>query len=571
MMVKTGTGVALAVLLSCLAATIALADERILNYHSDITVMEDGSMTVVETITVRAEGQRIRRGIYRDFPTDYKDRLGNRVRVGFDVLEVRRDRAIEPFHTEKRANGVRVYVGSADVFLAPGEYEYAISYRVTQMLGFFEDHDELYWNVTGNGWDFLIESASASITLPAGIESGDIKIEGYTGGFSDQDKAYTAIVNFQGIAEIQTTGRLAARQGLTVVVSWPKGYVKEPTRSEKMALLLRQNLGLLLVLSASLASLVYLFFAWTRVGRDPPPGVIFPHYEAPEGYSPASIRYIWKMGYDKRALTAAVLNLAVKGFFTIESRDDAYTLRSTGKTADHSLAPGEAVLLSKLFEKNDSVQLEDENHAVIRKAMDAHASTLKRYHQQRYFSRNGLFLLPSFFILIGALLVTVIIGQISPAIIIAGVLSGIVVALFAWLLRAPTLLGRKLLDKVEGFRLYLEKAEKDDLDLRNPPEKTPELFETLLPFALALGVEQPWAEQFEDVFRKIPDREQAAYAPAWYSGRWDAGNPAKMANVVGASLSSAISSASTPPGSSSGSGGGGFSGGGGGGGGGGGW
>lgn len=558
-------------LLVSLAAGYVQADERILRYHSDIEVMEDGSMSVVETIAVRAEGKKIRRGIYRDYPTDYKDMLGNRVRVGFELIDVQRNRSAEPHRIEKRSNGVRIYAGSADVFLEPGEYEYTIGYRVTRMLGFFDDHDELYWNVTGLGWDFPIDNASASVRLPEGVDAGEIQVEGYTGGFGSTEQAYSAYVTGNGVAKIETTDTLASRQGLTVVVSWPKGHVDEPTFSENMAFLLRQNLGLLVAFAAGLASLVYLLLAWHRVGRDPPPGVIFPHYEAPEGFSPASIRFIWKMGYDKSALTAAVLNLAVKGFVTIDNRSGKYTVASTNKRSDNSLAPGEAVLLSSLFSKQSTVLLEDENHAVIGKAMRDHESTLKRYHQQRYFVRNSIFLLPSIVLLVGALFAVVLLGQMSPAIIIVAIASAIAVALFAWLLRAPTLLGRSLLDKVEGFRLYLEKAEKDDLHSRNPPEKTPGLFEAFLPFALALGVEQPWAEQFEDVFQRIKEQQGESYKPRWYSGRWDAGNPAKMANVLGSSLSSAISSASSPPGSSSGSGGGGFSGGGGGGGGGGGW
>jgi uncharacterized membrane protein len=154
------------------------------------------------------------------------------------------------------------------------------------------------------------------------------------------------------------------------------------------------------------------------------------------------------------------------------------------------------------------------------------------------------------------------------------VLFGLMAAahiLFYWLLRAPTERGRRLMDKLEGFKSYLEVAEKDELNLRNPPEKTPELFERYLPFALALGVEQAWAEKFAGVFARLEASGSASYHPAWYHGHFNPHAIGSFTSGVGASLTSAISSASTPPGSSSGSGGGGFSGGGGGGGGGGGW
>lgn len=159
-------------LLSCLVLLLfalpALADERILSYQSDIEVFADGSMQVSEAITVRAEGNQIKRGIYRDFPTDYTDRFGNHYRVDFEVLRVLRDGVAEAFHTQPGTRGVRVYMGRKDVYLEPGEYRYVITYRTNRQLGFFESHDELYWNVTGNDWSFPIDDIRATVVLQIG-------------------------------------------------------------------------------------------------------------------------------------------------------------------------------------------------------------------------------------------------------------------------------------------------------------------------------------------------------------------------------------------------------------------
>ena len=171
----------LIVVVLLIAATGACADERILDYHSEIAIAADASMTVSETIRVRAEGSRIRRGIYRDFPTAYRDRSGRRVNVVFDPLDVSRDGAPEPWHAEPFANGVRVYFGNADVLLDPGEHTYVFRYRTARQLRFFDDHDELYWNVTGNGWDFSIDRASARVSLPAAAGPAAMKVEAYTG------------------------------------------------------------------------------------------------------------------------------------------------------------------------------------------------------------------------------------------------------------------------------------------------------------------------------------------------------------------------------------------------------
>lgn len=148
--------------------------ERIISFDSKIKISEDGSMLVTEIIKVHAEGNKIKRGIYRDFPTDYKDKYGNNIRILFEVKEVLRDGLREPYHTERQSNGIRVYFGSSSYFLSPGDYTYAITYKTNRQIGYFEDNDELYWNVTGNGWDFDIERASATIFLPKGINRNNI-------------------------------------------------------------------------------------------------------------------------------------------------------------------------------------------------------------------------------------------------------------------------------------------------------------------------------------------------------------------------------------------------------------
>ena len=566
-----GLPLALVGWLLTLSAIVAQAEEGILLYESDVAIAADGSMQVTETISVRAEGNQIRRGIYRDFPTDYRDRLGNRYRVAFEILSVQRDSLTEPYFIEKRSNGVRVYIGSAETFIDPGDYEYRLTYRTDRQLGFFENHDELYWNVTGNGWDFAIGQARARVTLPEYVSREQLTVEGYTGPQGSSGQDYRAQV-VSGGATIETTRALRPREGLTLVVTWPKGIVAEPSLTEKFAALLKDNAGLLLALASLFAGAGYLLFAWYRAGRDPKRGVIFPHYAPPKGFSPASIRYVNRMGYDKKAFTAALINLAVKGFVTIERSSGDYTLRRLQHRPDRSqLAPGEQVLLKELFGSSTKLKLKDENHAAIGKALSAHGRALKRDYHKKYFLTNTILLVPAW-ILLGISVAIVVMLQLGSLLVFVTYgISLFLLFAFTYLMKAPTPAGRRLMDKAEGFKLYLEVAEKDDLKLRNPPTRTPELFERYLPFALALNVEQPWAEQFTALFEQLRRETGNDYRPNWYSGRFDTRNPVRFASDMGSGLSSAISSASTPPGSSSGSGGGGSSGGGGGGGGGGGW
>jgi len=546
----------------------AAAAERILDYRSEIEVKADATVIVAEHIAVEAAGEIIRRGIYRDFPTDYRDRLGNRYRVAFEVLEVTRNGAPEPYHTERRANGVRVYVGRADRFVEHGRQDYRIVYRTDRQLGYFERHDELYWNVTGNGWDLPIDRAGAVVRLPDGVPMGEVTLEAYTGRQGSTEQSYAADIDGRE-AVISATRSLGPREGFTIVVGWPKGHVHEPGPAERVARTLADNRGLLLAVLGLLLVLGYLGWAWSRYGRDPRKGVIFPHYAPPERYSPASARYIMRMGYDHRAFTAAIISLAVKGHIEIDEHEGKYTLVKLA--SDQPLAAGEQALRDALFAKGVFVELDNKNHALMRAARRAHERSLKRDYRKIYFYTNSNLLLPSLGATAALVLAIGLLDAFRP--MVFAVLGVILLAhiVFAWLLRAPTARGRMLMDKLEGFRSYLEVAEKDELNLRNPPEKTPELFERYLPFALALGVEQQWAEKFAALFARLDRQQETSYRPTWYRGDFHAADIGKFTSGIGSSLSTAIASASTPPGSSSGGGGGGSSGGGGGGGGGGGW
>jgi hypothetical protein len=143
--------------ISVFLPAMGVADERILDYQSDILIHTDGNLVVTETIQVRVEGTDIRRGIFRDFPTRYKDRFGNQYKVDLNILDIQRNGIPEPFHTEKRSNGLRIYMGSASQMLTHGNHTYQLRYQTSRQLGFFKDYDELYWNVTGNGWMFPID------------------------------------------------------------------------------------------------------------------------------------------------------------------------------------------------------------------------------------------------------------------------------------------------------------------------------------------------------------------------------------------------------------------------------
>ena len=206
--------------------------ERILDFHSRIQVHQDGSMTVTENIRVVCAGKQIKRGIYRDFPSKYKDRYGNTVRVGFEVVTVLRDDHPAPYHIKQLSNGERVYIGQKKVFLRPATYTYTITYRTYGGLGFFRDFDELYWNVTGHGWGFVINRAEAVIELPLGADI--LNNAAYTGRYGGKGQDFTTGYDEQGNISFTTTRPLMPKEGLTIAVAWPKGIVTESTFVDKL-------------------------------------------------------------------------------------------------------------------------------------------------------------------------------------------------------------------------------------------------------------------------------------------------------------------------------------------------
>ncbi len=336
------------------------AEEVIKNFISDVTVNKDGSLDVRETIVVRAEGRDIRRGILRDFPTTYTDKNDVQVRVGFDVLDVQRDGRDETYSVENISNGRRIKIGNADVFLRNGEHTYKISYRTTRQIGFFQNFDELYWNVTGNGWTFPIEKASTIIRLPEGAAVGQHSV--YT-GFQGQNGTDADVVSASGNRfEAQTTRRLRANEGFTVAVAWPKGVVAAPTAAEKQRDWIRDNIGYFGLALTLLLVPLYYFFAWLRVGRDPPKGTIVPLFHPPEGMGPSGMRYIYKAGYDDKAFAAGLVGLAVKGRMAISSDGDDYSITKKSD-AEAALTRGEAALLQAT--PNGTLDLQQTNHSRV--------------------------------------------------------------------------------------------------------------------------------------------------------------------------------------------------------------
>jgi len=585
---------ALLLVFSCTHAC-AGAREYIEFFDSTITVEKSGMLDVRERIIVHAEHDQVKRGIFRELPLVYSDGAGLLKRISYELVECTLDGNTIPVFTRYARNGVVFVVGNPDKFVDIGRHEFVVHYRLSNELGFFATHDELYFNVTGNGWRLPIDHVRARIELPYEGPQDKINLAAYTGAFGS--KSHDAQWRVESLGDknsivFETTHLLYRYEGLSIVVGWPKGYVVAPTLYSTIVRFVTDNRSIIILLICLLFSIFFGIYFVLRTRRAAPRGTIFPLFEPPAGYSPGACAYMLNRTYSSRSFAADVVGIAVAGGIAIESIKGLFggkTYRLTKK--EHNLdtkikenAPEEYSfesynkIVAGLFADSDTIELKKgkENKILIQAA-----ERVNIYYDHIY----GSFIRSNFlgFILTGALACIgfVISYLIDPFLFASLIVYWLLGLLFCTVIvigmfnRWYTPEGRAIVDRIEGFKMYLEIAESERLKIiGTPPDRTPEVYETFLPYAMALNVEKAWTKQFEPVFEAYERTHHTPYYPLWFIGSGLSGfsSGSFASSFVSSIGSSTISSSSFAPGKSSGFGsGGGFSGGGGGGGGGGGW
>jgi hypothetical protein len=536
-----------------------------------IDVSADGSILVDETIVPRFTGSW--NGIFRTVPVEYRTPQGLNYTLRLDVESVTdgEGRALKyESSRERHYRKFKIYVpGAADATRVV-----KLRYRVGNGLRFFDEHDELYWNVTGDEWEVPIESASAHVRLPDGVSG--LRATAFRGAYGSTEQSDVSTAS-DGV-HVKTTRGLGMREGLTVVVGWNPGVVHRPTSVEKAADTVYSNLPL------AVPPLVFLgmYRLWRTRGRDPELTPIAPQYEPPAHMTPAELGTLVDGKPDMRDITASIVDLAVRGYLHITeaeterlfglftNRDYTFSLKK-GRSEWAALKPHERDLLDALFAGGTtSVTLSDLKNKFYRHLPGLRDELYGRLVADGYYTgrpdRVRLLYIA------GGIVVGGLIGVVGTSIlsargmqpgsgIAAGILSGLIVIFFGWFMPSRTTRGTRELEKVLGFREFLSRVEGDRLDRM---VKSPEMFEKFLPFAMALGVEANWAKAFEGIYSQ---------PPSWYTGPGGIHTfrATSFTNNLGVMSTAAAATMSSAPRSSSGSGfsggssGGGFGGGGGGG------
>lgn len=573
-----------------LLAPFSARAEKIKDFSAVLRINSDSSLDVQENIVYDFEGAE-RHGIFRDIPVKYKARGGN---YNLRISQIRVTDALDApyrFQVSGQGSDKRIKIGDPDTYVT-GVKTYVISYRINRAINYFDDYDELYWNVTGNAWAVPIEASAAEVILPGRAQTEKIRLACFAGLLGSVDSC--DFRNFEASAgsggeAVFSQGKLGAGQGLTVVVGFPKGLVNRQSFWQGAAYVLQDNW----ILALPLLVFGLMFYLWRTRGRDPKgSGVIVAQYEAPDNLTAAEVGAIVDNIVQNKDVTAAIIQLAVKGYLKISkvktrgflTVSDDWQLERL-KFADDSLNYFEKEIMRRLFSYDDTAA-EDSSKTTelpVKRSVTLGVLQNKFYKDMEeikkqiyesavskgYYSKNPEkerrnYLSVGFFVAFFSIWSS---GFFGGYFVASALVSAAIIMIFAFIMPARTKKGADAKDAILGLKMYLSVAEKDRINFHNAPEKTPERFEKLLPYAMALGVESQWAKQFEGIYNRNP---------SWYGdssgGAFNYFLFVNSLNHFSSAAGSTLSSSSRAGAAGGGSGfGGGFSGGGFGGGGGGSW
>ena len=460
--------------------------------------------------------------LYRTIPVEYVTPQGFNYSL-FVKFKGATDAANQPLKVESLREGHylkwKIYVDDA----TDAERTIHLHYQVQNGLKFFEDHDELYWNVTGDEWDVPVGEASAPILLPQGVTG--VRTNEFTGSYGSRSQNANVSAS-DNTVEVSMLRPLSFHEGLTVVVGWDKGFVKEPETSELIDEFLASNWPVFFPIPVFLVMLHRYICQWTR----PACYLIAVQYAPPDGMSPAEAGTLVDEAAAMRDITATIVDLAVRGYIVIEekeksgmmglvhNKDYVFHLKKSAKEWA-GLKSHELVLLAGIFSNGaqTDVELSSLQNEFYKNLPSIKNSIFDELMERGYFQHRPDYVRSAFVgggIAIGVLLFLIgnalsqKMGMAPAPFLIAAILSGAIIVGFGWFMRAHTANGVKALSGVLGFEDFLTHVEAGHLDRIS---QTPETFEKFLPFAMALGVEKKWVGAFQNIYTQPPSWYQGGY------------------------------------------------------------
>jgi len=484
---------------------------RITDFEDHISVAKDGSAEVRERITVVFEGRF--HGIYRQIPIEYPGPNRSNYELYLHVMSVTDGEGGSLKYDSSVSHGERnlkIYIPDA----VDATRIVEITYQVPNGTKFFEDHDEFYWNVTGNDWPVPIEHASAIVRFPESA-AGSLSVQAFTGVYGSAERDATAKV-VGAETRFETNNPLPMRGGLTIDVYIPKDILSQPNALTRFFWFLGANPALFF----PVVTLAVMFPLWWYKGRDPDPGMsVAPMYDPPPGISPAEAGTLLDDTIHPRDITSTMVDLAVRGYIKIEETADKglvfthkdyifHSLKPAAAWTDKSLAPHERVMLENVFAGGSETRLSNLKNRFYT------AVPIIRQDIMAALKNKGIYLLDpesaNAFSIAAAIVILIPFAIFQymgwanflssvPLLIGSVLVAAIVWWLFARVMTAKTVKGGRVRVAVVGFQEFMDRVDKERLKLMPPTT-----FEKYLPYAMALGVEHHWAQAFAGIVQDPP-------------------------------------------------------------------
>lgn len=554
-MKKIFYAISLSVLFILPLAPLSAQVEQIDSFKTVLQVQEDASIIVTEEI-VYDFGAQDRHGIFRTIPYKYS-RSGNTYNLRIKILSVTDENGKSyNYKTSKYSGYLEIKIGDADVWVT-GENTYVIQYQVWRGINYFDTHDELYWNTSGNEWPVPIVFHEVEVELPEAALSG-LQAVCYTGALGEENQECSIMKTREGYY-FASDDSFAPYEGMSVVVGWSPGAIARPGLWQEIKWFVTDNWGLLFPIPV----LIFMYWWWTRHGRDEfGRGTIIPLYEPPEGLNPAEVGTAVDGHPHMKDLSSTIIDLAQRGYIKIKYIEKKGLLGSKDYELI-KLKPGDSLpnqydreFLDALFGSKESVKVLDLKNKFYKRLPKLSKMLNETMVANKYFVRRpgetrAIYIGIGLAICVLAGFIGVITESVANGIGIG--ICGIIVALSSIFMVKRTSEGSIIKEKILGFQDFLKVTEEDRLKFHNAPEKKPEMFEKYLAYAMVLGVEKQWAEQFKDIYTQPPD---------WYEGDGRPFTTAYLVSSLSGFDSSTRSAMATRPGGGAGSGSSGFSGGG---------
>jgi len=534
-----------------------ISDWYIKDFYVEITVNKDSSLLITENIIADCGNLPDKHGIFRIVPIKATT-PDKTISTPVELISITDFNGIPyKYSTIKDSNTITWKIGDANKIVS-GVNNYKITYKIENAIRFDNtEFDEFYWNVLGNFWEIDIDNFRAKINFPSEINSENTSISAYSGEFGGKTDDFTFHRwNTSNILEVFNAQILKPGQGITVSVTFPKN-IFAPYNPPF-------NFLTLLYFILPIITFIICFLIWKRHGKDPKSKkTVIPEFEIPENISPIQMGALINFGRLKNNfISATIINLAVKGFISIEEATNKILFMSTKDFKIKKIKSDEEInKLNKIESLILKETLGDKNEILLSslrssfyKSIPEIAKTVKNdLIEKDLIGKRGSSLKITFLI-IGLVMIF------SPLFFIFGI-SGIIVLFFSFIMPKRTVKGTELNWRIKGFKLYMQTAEK----YRQQFNEKENIFEKFLPYAMIFGITKLWTQKIEKIYGKDYINN---YHPAWFIGSSLASFNIDSFTSNIESISDKISSSM---GTSSGSSGGGSSGGGGGGGGGGGW